>query len=213
MIGRAQVSKKFSLFSSNEDKEAGYFHFGPIWTPLDHFKQKLIFCSRAPPPKPYFFHLGQNINFCLIWSKRSINFKFGMEPSFAQRNAHAEDWGRNPPQKILVQLYPQARIHGVVEKAHVTDADTSELNISTPCLKTNLTTIFSHNSDKFLLYNILYRLHIHPQINLNYYFLCIASLSVPDQYFCTRHCDLNMSARATQNSNNFSAKLFHFLYL
>ena len=133
-----------------------------------------------------------------------------MQPSFAQMNAHAEDWGRNPPQKILVQLYPQARIHGVVEKAHVTDADTSGLNISTPCLKTNLTTIFSHNSDKFLLYNILYRLHIHPKINLNYYFLCIASLSVPDQYFCTRHCNLNMSARATQNLNHFSAKFFIF---
>ena len=69
MIGRAQVSKKFSLFSSNEDKEAGYFHFGPIWTPLDHFKQKLIFCSRAPPPKPYFFHLGQKTHFCLKWSQ------------------------------------------------------------------------------------------------------------------------------------------------
>ena len=24
--------------------------FGPIWTLLDHFKQKVIFCSEAPPP-------------------------------------------------------------------------------------------------------------------------------------------------------------------
>ena len=27
--------------------------FGPIWTILGHFKQKLIFCSEAPPPHPF----------------------------------------------------------------------------------------------------------------------------------------------------------------
>ena len=32
-----------------------------------------------------------------------INLKFGMQPSFAQRNAHAEDWGRIEIQKKLVQ--------------------------------------------------------------------------------------------------------------
>ena len=42
-------------------------HFGPIWTPLDNLKQKLIFCSRVPPP--YFVHLGQKNHLCLKCSK------------------------------------------------------------------------------------------------------------------------------------------------
>ena len=31
------------------------------------FKQKLIFCSEAPPPQPYFVHLGQKISF--VWNR------------------------------------------------------------------------------------------------------------------------------------------------
>ena len=26
--------------------------FGPVWTLSDHFKQKMIFCLKAPPPNP-----------------------------------------------------------------------------------------------------------------------------------------------------------------
>ena len=36
--------------------------FGPIWTLLNHFKQKLIFRSEAPPPNPTLS----------IWGKKSF---------------------------------------------------------------------------------------------------------------------------------------------
>ena len=36
--------------------------FGPIWTLLDHFKQKLIF-FQSTSAKPYFVHLGKKNHF------------------------------------------------------------------------------------------------------------------------------------------------------
>ena len=121
MIGRAQVSKKFSLFSSNrkihkslksplnEHKEAGYFHFGPIWTPLDHFKQKLIFCSRAPPPKPYFFHLGQKTHFCLKWSK---GVRMGQKGSQIVKNTWVDHFGMLTSLPCLAIFGPKRTIFG-----------------------------------------------------------------------------------------------------
>ena len=40
--------------------------FGPLWTLLDHFKQKLIFCSEAPPPNPTLSIWGEN--FIFVWN-------------------------------------------------------------------------------------------------------------------------------------------------
>ena len=45
-------------------------HFGPIWTLLDHFKQKWIFLLSSISTKPYFVHLRQKNRFCLNWTKR-----------------------------------------------------------------------------------------------------------------------------------------------
>ena len=39
--------------------------FGSIWTLLDHFKQKLIFCSEAPPPNPILSIWGKQFIFAL----------------------------------------------------------------------------------------------------------------------------------------------------
>ena len=45
--------------------------FGPIWIPLDHFKQKLIFCSGAALPNPTLSISGKKNHFRLKWSKRA----------------------------------------------------------------------------------------------------------------------------------------------
>ena len=42
----AQVTQVFLTF---------WDPFEPIWTPLDHVKQKMIFCSEAPPPNSTLF--------------------------------------------------------------------------------------------------------------------------------------------------------------
>ena len=45
--------------------------FGPIWTLLDHFKQELNFCSKAPLPNPTFSILGKEIIFVRNGTKGS----------------------------------------------------------------------------------------------------------------------------------------------
>ena len=40
-------------------------HLGPIWArvdPLDHFEQKMIFGSKAPPPNPTLSLWGNKLN-------------------------------------------------------------------------------------------------------------------------------------------------------
>ena len=43
--------------------------FGPVWTLLGHFKQKHDFLLKGTSAKPYFVIMGQQIDFCLKWSK------------------------------------------------------------------------------------------------------------------------------------------------
>ena len=46
---------------------------GPICTLLDHFKQKLILCSEAPPPNPTSSILGRK--FIFVYGRRSLVYK------------------------------------------------------------------------------------------------------------------------------------------
>ena len=43
--------------------------FGPVWTLLDHFKQKMIVLLKSTSAKPNFVLIKQQIDFCLKWPK------------------------------------------------------------------------------------------------------------------------------------------------
>ena len=45
--------------------------FGPIWTLLDHFKQKLIFCFGAPPPNHTLYIWGKKSQVTGEWEKEA----------------------------------------------------------------------------------------------------------------------------------------------
>ena len=67
--------------------------FGPVWTLLDHFKRKMIFCPKAPPPNPTLSFWGNKLIFVSNGTKVSTWAQKGPKLSKTSRLTLLDPFG------------------------------------------------------------------------------------------------------------------------